>query len=145
VLSAAIRGLGSRYRQAGGSLSLERLYALVALMSEKEASAGRLAEAAGLKPNSVTSMIEHLERAGIVRRRRDPDDRRVSWISLTDRGRAEVEANKAEWNQRFEEAFADISDEDLQTASIVLERLALVFSSIAQPDEAAPDLRAAEG
>src|SRR5687767_4076239 len=39
-------------------------------------SAGRLAELTGLTTGAVTGMIDRLERAGWVRRRADPGDRR---------------------------------------------------------------------
>ena len=97
------------------------------LVREQEAPAGKLAREAGLKPNSITAMLEQLERSGLVHRRQDEDDRRVWWISLTDAGRAELEALQEEWDRRFDEAFADVSDRDLAAASRVLERLAHVF------------------
>jgi DNA-binding MarR family transcriptional regulator len=127
LFTAAERQLVASYKRADGSLSPGRVSALNVLVREQEAPAGKLAREAGLKPNSITAMLEQLERSGLVHRRQDEDDRRVWWISLTEAGRAELGALQEEWDRRFDEAFADVPDRDLAAASRVLERLAAVF------------------
>ncbi|WP_436773504.1 nitroreductase/quinone reductase family protein [Yinghuangia sp. YIM S09857] len=47
---------------------------------------GRLSEALGIEPPSVTLMTRKLEAAGHVRRAPDPSDRRASVVELTDSG-----------------------------------------------------------
>ncbi|MEU0885513.1 MarR family transcriptional regulator [Lentzea sp. NPDC005914] len=46
-------------------------------------TAGRLAELSGLSTGAVTGVIDRLERAGFVRRVRDPHDRRKVLVELT--------------------------------------------------------------
>jgi DNA-binding MarR family transcriptional regulator len=46
-------------------------------------SAGELAERTGLTPGAVTGMIDRLERAGLVRREHDPNDRRRVLVTAT--------------------------------------------------------------
>jgi len=41
-------------------------------------------------PAAVTTLLDRMERAGLVERRRDEQDRRIVWIHMTDLGRAEV-------------------------------------------------------
>jgi DNA-binding MarR family transcriptional regulator len=48
-------------------------------------TAGDLARASGLSTGAVTAVIDRLERAGWVRRRRDADDRRRVVVELTDK------------------------------------------------------------
>ncbi|MEO0602258.1 MAG: MarR family transcriptional regulator, partial [Myxococcota bacterium] len=43
--------------------------------------AGRLAEALGLSSGAVSTLIDRLERRGLARRERDPDDRRVVLVA----------------------------------------------------------------
>jgi DNA-binding MarR family transcriptional regulator len=45
-------------------------------------TAGRMAAHSGLTTGATTAMIDRLERAGYVRRRRDPDDRRVVLVEV---------------------------------------------------------------
>jgi DNA-binding MarR family transcriptional regulator len=44
---------------------------------------GRLAEASGLTPSTITSVLDRLERAGYVRRVRDQENRRQVFLQLT--------------------------------------------------------------
>lgn len=46
-------------------------------------TAGRLAELSGLSTGAVTGVIDRLERAGFVRRVRDPHDRRKVLVEVT--------------------------------------------------------------
>lgn len=129
VFIAAERRLRGRYQRGGESLSHAHLRALFVLTTEREATAGRLAREAELNSASVTAMVDQLEARGLVQRRRDGQDRRACWISLTDEGRFEVAEQEARWRRRLSEAFADTTDEDLEAASRVLERLAAVFET----------------
>jgi DNA-binding MarR family transcriptional regulator len=45
-------------------------------------TAGRLADESGLSTGAVTFLLDRLEEAGMVRRRRDTDDRRRVWVEL---------------------------------------------------------------
>lgn len=56
-------------------------------------TAGALAEACGLSTGAITFLLDRLERAGMVRRARDPGDRRrvlVELVAATGRRAAEV-------------------------------------------------------
>jgi DNA-binding MarR family transcriptional regulator len=52
--------------------------------------AGELAEALGLSPGAITTLVDRLERDGLVRRQPDPADRRKVIIELTDVSNAAV-------------------------------------------------------
>jgi DNA-binding MarR family transcriptional regulator len=55
-----------------------------------------LAEALAVTQQAVSKTVAELERLGYVRRRPDPRDARVRLVALTERGRAAVEAARAE-------------------------------------------------
>jgi MarR family transcriptional regulator, 2-MHQ and catechol-resistance regulon repressor len=63
---------------------LETLYHLGPLM------VSQLAEKHLKSPNNFTTVIDNLERQGLVRRERDQQDRRVVRVHLTDAGRDRV-------------------------------------------------------
>jgi DNA-binding MarR family transcriptional regulator len=48
---------------------------------EGRVTAGRLAEVTGLTTGAITGVIDRLEKAGLVRRERDPNDRRKVFIA----------------------------------------------------------------
>lgn len=49
-------------------------------------TAGALADTNLLSTGGITQRVDRLENAGLVRRERDPDDRRIVYIGLTDEG-----------------------------------------------------------
>jgi DNA-binding MarR family transcriptional regulator len=49
-------------------------------------SPGRLAKREGLSSGAMTNRLDQLEKAGLVRRLPDPDDRRALKVELTDKG-----------------------------------------------------------
>lgn len=62
------------------------LICLNALFREGPMSAGRLASVIGLTTGATTTAIDRLERAGYVRRRNDPDDRRRVLVVASEDG-----------------------------------------------------------
>jgi DNA-binding MarR family transcriptional regulator len=46
-------------------------------------TAGELAKEAGLTTGGVTAVVDRMERAGLLKRVRDPDDRRRVWLETT--------------------------------------------------------------
>jgi len=111
----------------GTELSHAQFELLLELHERGPLSAGELATAAQLSPATVTQMLEHLAASGHVERERSEHDRRVVVSRLTDRGGREIEAKRARWQARWEQALADVDIEDLRAATGVLTRLRAVF------------------
>jgi DNA-binding MarR family transcriptional regulator len=61
-----------------------------------EQKPSRLASTLMLSPAGMTDRLDRLERAGMVHRRPDPDDRRSWIVGLTDQGRTAVDAAVAD-------------------------------------------------
>ena len=55
-------------------------------------TAGEIARQTGLTSGAATALLDRLERAGYLRRLRDPTDRRRILVELTDRARAATRA-----------------------------------------------------
>jgi DNA-binding MarR family transcriptional regulator len=58
--------------------------------AEENLTAGRLAEVTGLSTSAVTALLDRLEKAGFVERRRDPSDRRRVFVVSTGRHEEEL-------------------------------------------------------
>src|SRR5262245_25622093 len=56
---------------------------------------GALAEAEQVRPPTITRLVEGLERAGLVRRLKDPDDGRVQLVEATAAGRKLLQKGRA--------------------------------------------------
>jgi len=71
-----------------------------------------LADHLGIVPRSLTTVIDALEQAGLVRREIDPQNRRAIRLHLTDRGLS-VRADMREARRRAaEDLFAPLSPDD---------------------------------
>ncbi|XID94386.1 MarR family winged helix-turn-helix transcriptional regulator [Paenibacillaceae bacterium WGS1546] len=42
-------------------------------------------------PAAITTLLDRMERAGLVERNRDEEDRRIVWVTMTELGRSEVD------------------------------------------------------
>lgn len=81
--------LEARDRDSG--LSSTDGHLLTYLRSYAPAAVGELVRVFGVKHSTFTSMLDRLEKAGLVRREINPDDRRSFLIHVTDQGRAVAE------------------------------------------------------
>jgi DNA-binding MarR family transcriptional regulator len=79
-------------------LTFARYEALVLLTFSRAGALplGKMGERLQVHATSVTSIVDRLERAGLVVRRRHPDDGRAVLAEITDQGRALVEAATAD-------------------------------------------------
>jgi MarR family transcriptional regulator, transcriptional regulator for hemolysin len=80
------RAFDEELARAGGSLPTWLI--LLSLKSRSWRTQRDLAEALGIRGPTLTHHLAGLERAGLVRRTRDPDNRRVQRVELTEAGDA---------------------------------------------------------
>jgi DNA-binding MarR family transcriptional regulator len=79
-----------------------------------------LAARSGVQPATITNAIKRMEKAGLVERRRDTEDERVSRVYLTEAGRG-IRSKVEETFRDFEEqAFAGLSEEEMTALRALL-------------------------
>lgn len=84
---------------------------------------GGLAEMLEVEPITACRMIDRLEEAGLVERRRDPTDRRAWQIFLTDRARPLLDELGLLADALLESALAGITPSDHDVVMATLERI----------------------
>ncbi|HYP47257.1 MAG TPA: MarR family transcriptional regulator [Thermoleophilaceae bacterium] len=84
-------------------------------------SAGELADASGLSPGAVTTVIDRLERAGYARRLRDEHDRRRVLVEVTELTNERAAAIYGPLVERSGPLFSDLSDQHLRVIRRFLE------------------------
>jgi DNA-binding MarR family transcriptional regulator len=102
-------------------ISSSDLECLDFLIMEGRVTAGRLAEVTGLTTGAITGVVDRLEKAGLVRRERDENDRRKVFI-------ATVAANIAKIG-KFYESMQKAILRDWETYSDAELRLLLRFAT----------------
>jgi DNA-binding MarR family transcriptional regulator len=134
---AAMRRMKGRETHRPGELSYAQYGLLFGLYDGAARSSRELAHAADISPATAAEMLDALAATGLVERVRSAADKRVVLTSLTDRGRALVEARRAQLEPCWRAALDGFSDEDLQTAAAVLHAVRALFDELAEDSEAA--------
>ncbi|SRR6266567_2776910 len=81
---AISRAFDQSLAEAGGSLPVWLV--LLAMKTSAAASQRELAEAVGVKEATLTHHLNGMESAGLITRRRDPANRRIHIVALTETG-----------------------------------------------------------
>ena len=103
------------------SLSRGQLRILVLLSTATPMSPGSVAAALGVPKANVTEIIERLVEQGLVRREPNPQDRRSHNLTLTEKGKTEVEQLR-EWStKRIEKVLERIPGDKLESLAASLE------------------------
>ena len=103
---------------------------LQAVKSSEAATQGELAAAVGVRQPTLTHHLDGLERAGLVTRTRDPGNRRIQRIAVTESGEQlflRLRRAAAAFEGRLK---AGLDDDDVAT----LRRLLAQLEENAQPD-----------
>ena len=141
----ATRDNTRRIARATG-LSAPQLMVLQIVAEAGEATPKTIARSAGIAPATTTALIEKLVSRGYARRERGTTDRRQSWVSLTDEGRAALDSAPDPLHQQFTEKFDRIPDWEQAMLVAALERVAAMLAAEAarEPAVSAPVLTVAE-
>jgi len=123
-----LRSLRGRDTHRGGEVGHAQFELLIELYVNGAMQAGELAEAVEASAATVSGMLDGLSEAELVERTRSDTDRRIVVVKLTRRGRRKVEARKADWQRRWQEALEGLDDDELLVAAKVLERIHGIFS-----------------
>jgi DNA-binding MarR family transcriptional regulator len=130
-LLAADRRLRGRDHSRPGELTFAQLRTIAALGREREMTAGQLAKSAELTPATVTSILDQLESANIVERRRSTEDRRVCNVALTPEGWELLERKLSVWNGLWSDRLSGFSDTEIQTAAAILHEVTGILDTVA--------------
>lgn len=98
---------------------------LLQLWIEEGIPQSQLAACMGVEPPTATKMLQRMEHAGLIERRPDPEDARVSRVYLTERGRTLEQPVLEVWKQLEAQTVASLSP----TEQALLRRLLMQVSA----------------
>jgi DNA-binding MarR family transcriptional regulator len=128
---AVRRARGAQPQAREQALTLSQYALLLGLADRKQARVRELAAEASIAPATATRILDVLERRGIVRRERSPDDRRAVTVTLTDAGREALDLQDEWFRGRQREFFAALPGEEQRLAPDLLLRLAGLIDELA--------------
>ena len=100
----------------------------------------RLAECLGMDENNLVLLLNGLEEAGSIARRRDPDDRRRHIVEITPRGKKVLERAERGMDQLEQELLSALSPSERATLKQLVRRvLQSQAASARQPEVSHPD------
>lgn len=115
-----------------------QLLVLQALGQHEEITAGELAREVNLSQGTVTSILDRLEKRGLIQRIRSHTDRRKVYVTLTEEGVAQLASAPTLLQERFIQRFEELKDWEQHQILASLQRLAEMMD--AQDIDAAPVL-----
>lgn len=98
-------------------------------------TAGKLAECTGLTTGGVTVVLDRMEKAGLVRRERNPNDRRSVLVHLQPATLTGIETHYAEIASRTYAFFASCAERDLRTVLEFFTRLNSLRDAPSRPQD----------
>ncbi len=125
LLHDIARLMGKRFEQRARPFGLSRAQwrALAYLQRSEGINQSGLAELLELEPISVARLIDRMEQAGLVERRKDPVDRRAHRLYLTARAGPLLQQGRALGDAVRSEAFAGFSESERETVTDLLVRI----------------------
>lgn len=113
--------VGDRLAPLGLHTGQERLLAV--LWEDEGLSQSELVDRLSVQPPTVTTALQRLERGGFLYREADEQNRRVSRVYLTDKGRACEEPVRAIFSEAEAAFLRDLDDGDRRRLVRLLDRV----------------------
>lgn len=138
LISDVSRLLRRRFDQHARLIGVTRPQwrALTALTRREGLQQAELAELLEVEPITLCRMVDRLEDAGLVERRRDPSDRRAWNLYLTPKSRPLIEQLHAIADDVFTVALADLPEDAVAALSDTLLRVRANLSTAPTAQEA---------
>ncbi len=114
-------------RQLAPKVTKVQWWILRTLWEQKQCTAGHLAEKLGVRPSTMSQMLDRLEKAGLITRFADIADARVRIIRLTDQGRSIFHHAEAKFVQKLAGPLEHLTAQEQQTLIRIMEKLAAHF------------------
>ena len=101
---------------------------LAYLLVYSPASVGELSQMTGLKPSTMTSILDRMEERGFLERKPNPDDRRSWLVSLSPAGTELAKRMRAMVEEFEAEVLGELSDTELEGFRRVFEVIERITS-----------------
>jgi DNA-binding MarR family transcriptional regulator len=121
-------------RRAFSASAMAGLSALAAIHRIGRARVSEVAEALHVDLSVASRQLTALAGAGYLRRERDPQDRRVLYVEISDAGREALREAHEKMLEAFADAVAGWSDEDVTQLAQLLARLREDYAAAVTPE-----------
>lgn len=124
------RSMNKIYRRIGRQqMGRTDLIVLMLTGENNEISPGKLSELTGFSKSLITISITNLENAGLIRRKRGMDRRRIR-IVMTKKGMEKYGRIRDRMDKNFEGLISRLSKEEIETLSSCMDRIINIIEKI---------------
>jgi len=103
--------------------SSSQIHALISCGTDGQLTMGELARRTCITEKTITGIVDRLERDGLVQRLRDPSDRRVIRVALTDKGTEQFKVFEQTMQRRFAGFLSLLEEADRRALYDILEKV----------------------
>ncbi|MCL6603298.1 MAG: MarR family transcriptional regulator [Paenibacillus sp.] len=122
LLQSLNKGIGPKFERCAG-ISPSRLRLLHELFQVDEISQIKLQKAVDIDAAAITRHLKGLEEDGVINRRNNPADNRVTLVSLTEKGREKIVSYRKEKKQFINGLLAQFNEQDRTDLIHLLSRI----------------------
>lgn len=130
-----MRAITTGHQEQGGPCTRSHFSALKILENHGGLSVSELAVRMNREKGSVSPIVQALEDAGYCNRRKDPSDRRVQHLYLTDEGRRVLEEHLRSLSDLMLRNMSSVSENDREEMRRALRTLRHIAERILGEDE----------
>ncbi|PFE68481.1 transcriptional regulator [Bacillus cereus] len=114
--------VSSKFERCTG-MSQSRLELILQLFEVDEISQKALQQEVNIDNAAITRHLKQLEANGMITRRKNPDDNRITLVSLTEEGRNKIQVYQEEKERFATSAFKGLSEEERDNLLTMLDRI----------------------
>ncbi|GAA0328182.1 MarR family winged helix-turn-helix transcriptional regulator [Bacillus carboniphilus] len=116
--------------QIGSDLTYEQHYTLRFIHQNGKCTSTQLAEAFDVNKSAITAIITRLTDKEIIKRTRDPEDRRVVYLTLTDKGEKLYSESEKRVHALVGNIITQFNSEEIETFIQTYEKLLKILLNI---------------
>jgi MarR family transcriptional regulator, organic hydroperoxide resistance regulator len=110
-------------------LTADQFFILRIIENKGRVISSELAEEFRVKPSAITAMIDRMIKNDFVTRERDEKDRRVVYITMTDKGKEVLERSEKKRIDIIEKYMSQLEPEELESLVQIYEKLANIVKT----------------
>ncbi|MFI6500163.1 MarR family winged helix-turn-helix transcriptional regulator [Nonomuraea typhae] len=108
----------------GYDLTAQQTELVCAVIVRGRVRMGDLGKIMHLEKSNLSGLVDRAEKRGLIVRARDPKDRRVTWVELTEEGHSVAMRTHGDVTERLRRLVGELPAEDRRSLTTVVERLA---------------------
>ncbi|EXX86490.1 transcriptional regulator [Paenibacillus darwinianus] len=101
-----------------------QLHVLELLLAHQPMKPSDLLQYLSTTPAAITTLLDRMERGGLIARGRDDADRRIVWVTVTEKGQAEAKRGMELRDAYIQQALSRISSHNQQLLVYLLGKVA---------------------